>query len=252
MRFVEKENLWQQYIITGDVKTKEKLIEQYIPLVRHIVNRMNITLPCYIDYEDLISYGIFGLIQAIERFDLETGIKFGTYAYARIKGSIIDELRKTEKVPASVIKKIKILQNSLAKLEQELGRAACDDDLCSFLNITLDELHEIYNEVALYSTAVPFEDLIHIGDNREDFSSPDIFAENQETTEVLTDAVNSLPQQERLVVTLYYYEDLNFKEIAEVMKLSQGRISQLHTKAILRLRGRLSKKRGLLTWKVGG
>ncbi len=252
MHFVDKENLWQQYILTGDLNAKEKLIEQYIPLVRHIVNRMNITLPYYIDHEDLISYGVFGLIQAIERFDLETGVKFVTFAYARIKGSIIDELRKAEKIPVSVIRKTKILQDSLAKLEQELGRAACDDDLCRFLNITMDELHEMYNEVALYSTAVPFEDLIYIGDKHEDFSSPDIYAENQELTEVLTDAVNSLPKQERLVVTLYYYEDLNFKEIAEVMKLSQGRISQLHTKAILRLRGRLSKKRALLMRKDGG
>jgi RNA polymerase sigma factor for flagellar operon FliA len=251
MCFVEEETLWRQYIASGDMKVKEKLIKQYVPLVRHIVNRMNITPPSYMDYEDMISYGIFGLIQSIDRFDLTTGVKFGTYAYARIKGSIIDELRKTEKVPASVIKKTKMLQNSLAKLEQELGAAPGDDDLCRFLNITLYELHEMYSEVALYSTAIPFEDLIHIEDNCGDIKGPDVLAEKQETKEILAEAVNRLPQQERLVVTLYYYEDLNFKEIAEAMRLSQGRISQLHTKAILRLRGRFSRNKALLAKKDG-
>ncbi|MGI6484880.1 MAG: FliA/WhiG family RNA polymerase sigma factor [Thermoanaerobacterales bacterium] len=246
MNIVENDNLWRQYTISGNSEAKEKLIKRYIPLVQHIVEKMNINTPSYIDHEDLVSYGLFGLLQAIDRFDLKAGTKFTTFAYTRIKGSIIDELRKTEKIPTSTIKKFKILQEALAKLEQELSRAASDNDLCRYLNITTDKLYEMYNEVSIYSTAIPFEDLVYTSEYRKDCGRPDVFAEKQEIKKILTDAINRLPKQERLVVTLYYYEDLTFKEIAEVMKLSQGRISQLHTKAILRLRGRLCRNRALI------
>lgn len=245
MQIQNTEKLWQNYSATKDKYIKEQLIEKYLPLVKHIVNRLNINLPPYLEYEDLISYGIFGLIQAIERYDVNKGVKFETYAYARIKGSIIDELRKIDGVPQETRKKAKTIQNTFSELEQILGRSADDSDICEYLGITKRELDEIYNEISKVGYALSLDDLIISDEDIEKnhFQRPDIQAEREETKRILANAINKLPQQEKLVITLYYYEDLNFKEIAEVMELSQGRISQLHTKAILRLRGHLSRKK---------
>ena len=146
MQIDNAEKLWQSYN-NADKHIKEKIIENHIPLIKHIVNRMNINLPPYLEYEDLISYGIFGLMQAIERYDVKKGIKFETYAYTRIKGSIIDELRKIDWVPQGIRKKVKILQNAFSELEQFLGRTVNDNDICNYLNITVKELHEMYIEM---------------------------------------------------------------------------------------------------------
>lgn len=246
MRIENADKLWQSYYNTGDKYIKEKIVENYIPLIKHIVNRMNISLPPYLEYEDLISYGIFGLMQAVERYDAKKGIKFETYAYARIKGSIIDELRKIDWVPQGIRKKVKTLQNAFSELEQLLGRSVNDEDICDYLNITIKELHEIYSEVTAFYGILSFDDLIGHEETGQSSNRPDIQAEKEEVKEILGTAINQLPPQEKLVITLYYYEGLNFKEIAEVMELSQGRISQLHTKAILRLRGHLSRKRAIL------
>ena len=246
MQIENTEKLWQSYYSTGDKYIKEKIVENYIPLIKHIVNRMNISLPPYLEYEDLISYGIFGLMQAIERYDAKKGIKFETYAYARIKGSIIDELRKIDWVPQGIRKKVKILQNAFSELEQLLGRSVNDKDICDYLNITVKELHEIYTEVTAYSGILSFDDLIGHEDTGQPSNQPDIQAEKEEVKEILGNAIDKLPSQENIVITLYYYEELSFKEIAEVLELSQGRISQLHTKAILRLRGHLSRRRASL------
>lgn len=246
MQIENAENLWQSYYNTGDKYIKSKIVENYIPLVKHIVNRMNISLPPYLEYEDLISYGIFGLMQAIDRYDAKKGIKFETYAYTRIKGSIIDELRKIDWIPQGIRKKVKKLQGAFSELEQILGRSVNDEDICGYLNITAKELHEVYSEVTAFYGILSFDDLIGCEETGQSSSQPDIRVEKEEVREILGYAINRLPSQEKLVITLYYYEGLNFKEIAEVMELSQGRISQLHTKAILRLRGHLSRKRASL------
>jgi RNA polymerase sigma factor for flagellar operon FliA len=177
---------------------------------------------------------------------IEKGIKFETYAYARIKGSIIDELRKIDWVPQGIRKKVKTLQKAFSELEQLLARSVDDKDICNYLNITLKELHEIYTEMATFYGILPFEDLLGHEDTGQSSNQPDVQAEKKEVKEILGNAINKLPSQEKVVITLYYYEGLNFKEIAEVLELSQGRISQLHTKAILRLRGHLSRKRASL------
>jgi len=243
MQIENAEKLWQSYNNTGDKDIKAKIIENYFPLIKHIVSRMNISLPPYLEYEDLISYGIFGLMQAIERYDVKKGIKFETYAYTRIKGSIIDELRKIDWVPQGIKKKAKMLQNTFSELEQHLGRSVNDEDICNYLDITIEELHKIYTEVTTFYGILSFNDLIGYEDIDQSSYRPDIQAEKEEVKDILGNAINQLPPQEKLVITLYYYEGLNFKEIAEVLELSQGRISQLHTKSILRLRGHLSRKR---------
>ena len=242
MQSANSEQLWKIYHNSKDHSVKEKIIENYLPLIKHIVNRMNINLPSYLEYEDLISYGIFGLLQAIERYDAKKGIKFETYAYSRIKGSIIDELRKIDWIPPGVRKKAKVLQNAFAELEQSLGRSVNDEDVCRHLNITIEELQKMYAEVGAVYNVLTFDDLLNF-ESAKSSIQPDIQAEKHELREILGNAINQLPPQERLVITLYYYEGLNFKEIAKVLELSQGRISQLHTKAILRLRGHLSRKK---------
>jgi len=245
MQSTNSEKLWISYHNSKDNSVKEKIIENYIPLIKHIVNRMNINLPSYLEYEDLISYGVFGLLQAIERYDAKKGIKFETYAYSRIKGSIIDELRKIDWIPQGMRKKAKILQNAFSDLEQLLGRSINDEDICDYLNISMQELNELYSDVTALYSVLTFDDLMGFEAGQSD-SLPDIQAEKHELKEILGNAINQLSPQEKLVITLYYYEGLNFKEIAKVLELSQGRISQIHTKAILRLRGHLSRKKAYL------
>lgn len=245
MQGAKVDKLWQYYSDKKDKKTKEQLMENYIPLIKHIVNRMSLNLPPHIDYEDLISYGIFGLMQAIDRYDISKGIKFETYAYSRIKGSIIDELRKIDWVPQRIREKAKQLQNTYAELEQILGRTVTDEDICRHLNISNDELQNVYKEVTNLTSVISFDDLIFLEDMTKDSNQPDKQAEKEEVKRILGNAINKLPSKEKLVITLYYYEGLSFKEIAKVLRLSQGRISQLHTKSILRLRGHLSRKRGI-------
>ncbi|NLU09620.1 MAG: FliA/WhiG family RNA polymerase sigma factor [Tepidanaerobacter acetatoxydans] len=243
MQIENTEKLWLNYNNTKDKYVKEQLIEKYIPLIKHIVNRMNVNLPPYLEYEDLISYGVFGLMQAIERYDTKKGIKFETYAYTRIKGSIIDELRKIDMIPQAVRKKIKMIQNAFSEMEQLLGHSVNDSDICKYLGITKNDLYKIYEEISAACGVLSFDELIEYEDARQAYRQPDIQAEKGEVKEILGNAINKLPLQEKLVITLYYYEGLNFKEIAEVLELSQGRISQIHTKAILRLRGHLSRKK---------
>jgi len=244
MEALRSDRLWLDYKDTKDKNLKEKLVESYIPLIKHIVNRMAISMPPYVDNEDLISYGVFGLLQAIERYDVTAGVKFETYAYSRIKGSIIDELRKLDWVPHNVRKKAALLQKAYAELEQSLGRTVKDEDICEYLNISGKELQNIYNEIACTSV-VSFDDLFFTEDFTKESFRPDIMAEKQEIKSILGQAIDRLPYQEKLVVTLFYYEGLTLKEISKVLDLSQGRISQLHTKAILRLRGSLSRKRAI-------
>ncbi|HHX24468.1 MAG TPA: FliA/WhiG family RNA polymerase sigma factor [Thermoanaerobacterales bacterium] len=245
MSSINTEKLWESYYNNKDSQTKGKLVEKYLPLIKHIASRININLPPYIEYEDLISYGIFGLMQAIDRYDITKGVKFETYAYTRIRGSIIDELRKLDWIPQNTRKKAKMIQDAFSELEQSLSRSVNDKDICDYLDIDIKQLHEIYKEVSAIWGPLSFDDLIGFEDDRQVSIQPDAYAEKEELKELLGNAINQLPPQEKLVITLYYYEGLNFKETAQVLDLSQGRISQLHTKAILRLKGYLSKKRAI-------
>lgn len=241
---IQMEKMWQTFHDTRDSEIKKKLIENYIPLVKHVVYRMNIKLPTYLEQDDLISYGIFGLIQAIERYDVKKGVKFETYAYSRIRGSIIDELRKLDLIPQSIRKKVQLLQNTYSQLEQGQGSPVSDEDVCKKLNVSLSELNNLYKKITPFTNLIPFDDFILVENNK--FQKPEKSLEQKEVKRLLGNAINSLTKQEKLVITLYYYEGLNFKEISKVLSLSQGRISQLHTKAILRLRGKLSKKKANL------
>ncbi len=250
----ELEQAWEEFKTTGSAEAREALILAYVPLVKYVAGRVSVGLPSNVDFDDLVSYGVFGLVDAVEKFDPDRGVKFETYAVARIRGAVIDGLRSIDWVPRSVRQKSKELEQTIGALEAKLGRPATDQEIAEALNITLDEYYELLSEVKGVSLAsldevwsgdpeeegkIPFGQMIE-NTRSED---PTARVEDVEVKRVLAEAIDHLPERERLVVALYYYEGLTLKEIGEVLNVSESRISQIHTKAILRLRGRLSRFR---------
>lgn len=248
----ECSNLWELYKRYKDQAAREQLILEYARLVKYVAGRMAISLPPNVAQDDLISYGIFGLIDAIEKFEPERNIKFETYAISRIRGAIWDGLRSMDWVPYSVRQKAKELEQVYAKLEHQYGRAATDEEVCEALSISRQQFSQLLVETS-FSSFLSLDDIWNIDkdgsnalrvidtiqdQNAEDPVSMVMFEEQKR---LLTDAINKLPEREKLVIALYYYDGLTLKEIGKVLGVSESRISQMHTKAILRLRGRLSR-----------
>lgn len=250
----EVEKAWESFKATGCAQAREKLILAYVPLVKYVAGRVSVGLPSNVDFDDLVSYGIFGLVDAVEKYDPDRGVKFETYAVARIRGAVIDGLRSVDWVPRSVRQKAKELEQTVAALEARLGRPASDQEICEAMQIDFDEYHDLLTEVKGISLASLDE--VWTGDPEEDgklrfgqmientgSEDPTSRVEDVEVKRVLAEAIDHLPERERLVVALYYYEGLTLKEIGEVLGVSESRVSQIHTKAILRLRGRLGRFR---------
>jgi len=243
-------SLWQEYRQTGDRALRDRLILTYAPLVKFVAGRLGATLPSHVDEQDLVSYGLLGLIGAIERFDPDREIKFETYAIARIKGAIIDELRSLDWVPRSVRTRAREIERAIAELERTLMRAPSDVEIADKVGITGLELEESLTEISRTSIAALDElwspsgsgDQVSLIDTIEDQSgpNPEVSLEQTELKEALGEAISRLPEREKLVVTLYYYEELTLREIGEVLGVTESRVSQLHTKAVLRLKARLS------------
>jgi RNA polymerase sigma factor FliA len=243
-------SVWVEYRRTGDKQLRDRLIVTYAPLVKYVAGRLGSGLPAHVDDEDLVSYGLLGLIGAIERFDPDRGIKFETYALGRIKGAIIDELRSLDWVPRSVRSRAREIERSIAELEAKLGRAPTDEEIAAKLGVTEEDLDEDLLEISRTSIAALDElwtvssggDQIALIDTIEDPAgpSPTTSLDETELREAMADAIARLPEREKLVVTLYYYEELTLREIGEVLGVTESRVSQLHTKAILRLKARLS------------
>jgi RNA polymerase sigma factor for flagellar operon FliA len=247
------QSIWLDYQRTRDNGVRDRLILTYAPLVRYVAGRLGSGLPAHIDEGDLVSYGLLGLIGAIERFDPERDIKFETYAIARIKGAIIDELRALDWVPRSVRSRAREIERAIAELESKLGRAPNDDEIAGKVGITVPDLEDSLTDISRSSIAALDElwsvsgdgDQISLLDTLEDTTGPrpaDALDET-EMREVLADAIARLPEREKLVVTLYYYEELTLREIGEVLGVTESRVSQLHTKAILRLKSRIGTAR---------
>ena len=249
--------IWVQYKEKDDIEARDDLIIHYAHLVKYVANRLAINLSSVVEVDELISYGIEGLIDAIEKYDHKRNIKFETYAITRIRGSMIDGLRSMDWVPVSVRQKSKELEKTYTNLETKLGRAATDMEVAEELGITLNEYSNLLREVAA-NTIISLDDFIpgddsddkkkRIVDLLEDHNASDALEllELSEVKELLAKTISRLPEKEKTVVHLYYYEGLTLKEIGIVLALSESRISQLHTKAILRLRGSLSKKKNLV------
>jgi RNA polymerase sigma factor for flagellar operon FliA len=249
---VELRDLWRRYKDDGDESARERLVVAYSPMVKFVAGRLGAGLPSHVEDADLISYGLVGLIGAIERFEPERGIKFETFAMTRIRGAIIDELRSLDWVPRSVRSRAREIETAQAKLEHELQRAPTEAELASKLNLTEEELQSALLEIA-NSSVYALDELWTVSDSSGDQVSlldtiaDDSAADPQEalaSTEVkdlLTEAIGGLPEREQLVVALYYYENLTLREIGEVLGVTESRVSQLHTKAVMRLKSHLQQ-----------
>jgi RNA polymerase sigma factor FliA len=245
----QMQSLWREFRRTGDRALRDRLILTYAPLVKYVAGRLGSGLPAHVEEGDLVSYGLLGLVGAIERFDPDRHIKFETYAIARIKGSIIDELRSMDWVPRSVRARARDIERAIATLESRLMRAPNDEEIASQLGLSEEEFHESLLEISRSSIAALDElwtgssggDPVTLIETIEDPEAPEPQAAIAQTElrEALGEAIARLPDREKLVVTLYYYEELTLREIGEVLGVTESRVSQLHTKAILRLKARL-------------
>lgn len=247
--------LWQEYKKKKDMQAREKLILHYTSLVWYVAGRLAVGLQGYFDFDDIISAGICGLINAVDRFNPDLGYKFETFAVARIRGAIIDWLRSLNWMPQSLQRKARELENALVYLEQKLGRHPDDEEVADYLGITLEQFQQLVHQVAPI-TLVSLEDYCHApgeGGNEPcllqegipdpQATDPARSLELQEVKKNLAEAIARLPEKEKLVITLYYYERLTLKEIGKVLDVSESRVSQLHTKAVLRLRGQLGRRK---------
>lgn len=245
--------IWQKWKEDGDVEAKKRLIEDYLSLVDYVTNRMAIGLPKNVSKDDLASNGVMGLIDAIEKFDYRRGLQFETYASWRIRGAIIDGLRQGDWVPRSVREKAKRIEEAYQKLEQTYMRTVSDSEISKYLNVSEKEFQNMLQEIAV-TTVCSLEDPIREEESETRLSLlVDEKAKNPEhkvhefyLKDSLVRGIEKLTEKERTVVSLFYYEELSLSEIAEVMSLSPSRISQLHSKAILRLRGALDKQKDQL------
>jgi len=248
------EEVWRQFKETDDPALREQLILHYSPLVKYVAGRVGVGLPANVEHADLVSYGIFGLIDAIEKFDLDREIKFETYAMSRIRGAILDELRTVDWVPRSVRSKAREVERAYATLEAQLHRTPSEAEVANQLGLSLDELHQVFSQVSFVNVVALDElvapspergDQLSLGDTLADTRAEDPVAafESEEMKYLLAGAINALSEREKIVVTLYYYEGLTLAELGRVLGVTESRICQMHTKAVLQLRGHLMAAR---------
>lgn len=243
----KKSKLWEEYIKTGSDKLREQIIIEYVPLVKLVAGRLNIYLGYTVEYDDLVSYGVFGLIDAIDKFDYEKGIKFETYASLRIRGSILDQIRKLDWIPRSVRQKQRQIENAMARLEKEHGSGVKDKDIAEELGISLDE-YRSWEAMTNVSNIASLDEFMEQGTENTvkefrntTYLEPEEVVERDEVKKMLMDALELLTEKEKKVVLLYYYEELTLKEVASVLEVSESRISQLHSKALEKMKKHLGK-----------
>ncbi|MDR1212046.1 MAG: RNA polymerase sigma factor WhiG [Spirochaetaceae bacterium] len=248
-----EEALWVKYRKTRNPAIREDFIKQYAPLVKYVAGKVAVGMPHNVEFDDLVGFGVFGLLDAIDKFDPNKNVKFKTYAVTRIRGAIFDELRSIDWVPRSVRQKSKEIEDAISSLEAQLGRTASDQEVANSLGMNEDEflktIMKISGTSVLSLSDVWFSgdenDKVSIGESIESPSSynPDVIVEKEEIRRVIIESINELPDKEKKILVLYYYEDLTLKEIGQVLEVTESRVSQLHTKAILRLRSKLTNIR---------
>ena len=246
------QDLCQAYRSAKEPAIKEKLILEYAPLVKLVAGRISIHIGQYVDFDDLISYGIFGLIDAIDKFNMDKGVKFETYASLRIRGEIIDNIRRLDWIPRTLRQKSKQLDKYYSNLESELGREPTYEEIAERMETSVDEVKDLMQKSSALSL-ISLDDYI---DTNKDVTvadvvqtkadTPDLSYEKKEVKEILINAINKLTEKEKKVVTLYYFEELTLKEISKVMSVSESRISQIHSKAIVKLQNKLGKYKSIL------
>ena len=234
--------LWLKYRETKSIDLRNEIAEHYLQLIKIVCGRLAISLPPHLDRDDLLSSGFFGLLDAIDRFDVTRNIKFETYAGVRIRGAILDYLRSKDWIPVTMRQKIRKYEQNVTRLENELGRTATDKEIADALEISVDELQTLIGQ-SNSATIIPLEEYLKTDVNEAIDTNPANSTEFFELKETLAKAIERLPEKERTVISLYYYEELTLKEIALILKLSEARISQLHTKAIFRMRSYLAQSK---------
>lgn len=246
--------MWDEFEKTGSPEIKEKIIIEYAPLVKVVAGRLSMYLGYNVEYDDLVGYGVFGLIDAIDKYDLCKEVKFETYASLRIRGAILDQIRKMDWIPRTIRQKQKKIDAAMQEIECNKGRAATDAEIAAALGITDDEYLDwqgqmkltgvvSLNEFMEQGSEVPAEP----GRHSRQFDSPETVIEQEELKKMLAEALEMLAEQEKRVILFYYYEEMTLKEISAIMEVSESRISQIHTKALHRMRRKLGRYMGILT-----
>jgi RNA polymerase sigma factor FliA len=252
-----EEELWQDFKVSKDPKIRDAFVKQYAPLVKYVAGKVAVGMPHNVEFDDLVGFGVFGLFDAIKKFDPDKHVKFKTYAVTRIRGAIFDELRAIDWVPRSVRQKTREIDDAVHRLEASLGRAASDQEIAKELGMSIKDFQK--NLLKISGTSIlSLNDVWYTGEDNDKVSivdsiespqslNPDIIVEKDEIKRVIVQAIDELPEKEKKVLVLYYYEDLTLKEIGKVLEVTESRISQLHTKAIMRLRAKLTNiKKGIM------
>ncbi|MCK5672457.1 MAG: RNA polymerase sigma factor WhiG [Spirochaetales bacterium] len=248
--------LWTLFKENRDPKIRDMFVKQYAPLVKYVAGKVAMGMPHNVEFDDLVGFGVFGLFDAIKKFDPDKHVKFKTYAVTRIRGAIFDELRSIDWVPRSVRQKTREIEDTIHRLESSLGRAASDQELANEMRMTTKEFQKTMMKIS-GTSILSLNDVWYTGDDNDKVSivdsiespsslNPDIIVEKGEIKRVIVQAITELPEKEKKVLVLYYYEDLTLKEIGKILEVTESRISQLHTKAIMRLRSKLTNiKKGI-------
>ncbi len=242
-----KNKLWEEYTKQKTPELREKIIIEYAGLVKIVAGRLSMYLGYTVEYDDLVGYGTFGLIDAIDKFDMLKGVKFETYASLRIRGAILDQIRKMDWIPRTLRQKQKKMDMAYSKLESEYGRAGTDEEVAKELDITVEELIVWQNQTKL-TNIVSLDEFLEQGSEiRVDtnasiqFEQPEKVVEKEELKKILEETLETLTENEKKVIVLYYYEDLTLKEISKILEVSESRISQLHTKALQKMKKRIGE-----------
>lgn len=251
-----RKKLWDEYSRTKSPEVREKIIMEYAPLVKVVAGRLSMYLGYNVEYDDLVGYGVFGLIDAIDKFDSMKEVKFETYASLRIRGAILDQIRKMDWIPRTIRQKQKKIDTAVKKIEAVSGRSATDEEVAAFLGITNEEYLDWQSQMKI-TNVVSLNEFLEQGSevpveyNRtSQFESPEEMTERGELKRVLKEALELLTEKERTVIQLYYYEELTLKEISTLLKVSESRVSQLHTRGLQKMRGKMGNYIGVLTDRV--
>ena len=248
----DKEKLWDEYKIHPSAELREQIILEYAPLVKIVAGRLCMYLGNTVEYEDLCSYGIFGLIDAIDKFDLTQNVKFETYASLRIRGSILDQIRKMDWIPRTVRQRQRMIDEAIKDIEAKTGHGATDEDVAKALDISEDEYLKwqaqmnVTNVISLNEFVEAGNEPVMEAEHNSHFIQPEDNISKQELSKKLEEALAKLTEKEKQVVLLYYYEDMTLKEISAALEVSESRVSQLHTKALQKMRGSLGEYMGIL------
>ncbi len=250
MNDIEKSKLWEEYAKTKNPQLREKIILEYASLVKIVAGRLSMYLGYTVEYDDLVGYGIFGLIDAIDKFDYNKEVKFETYASLRIRGAILDQIRKMDWIPRSLRQKQRKIEAAVSKLETELGRTATDEEIAAELGISQEEYLNWQGQSNI-SNIVSLDEFMEASGEKEvepikanSYDQPEQVLEKKELKKLIIESLDSLTEKERKVILLYYYEEFTLKEISSILEVSESRVSQLHTKALGKMKKKLGSESG--------